>query len=273
MSAMSPEAKYYAKRGLKRRLATRTRGILELSGAAQEVVNLAHRTTRDWIQQAHIWEGLCASCPRNFKSHLVLLQAETLLMFDSEIISDYTPSHFWLAIMRALWYANQFSAHNPQDNFEAIVQTLDTFDKAASEAMCKAQGSWPRFYQLQGPEMHWSSVQDVFDHRRGLPNTFLGLAAQFSILPYLQSKLNRRRSLLQQWNPKNGIGLLENAIFGCKYYMAENFGPPNGLPTIDRSQRKAGCSSVPARSWSPANERAFPPPPNIHSRRTKMPGS
>ncbi|KAM0499066.1 hypothetical protein ACHAP8_005770 [Fusarium lateritium] len=37
LSAMSSEAKYHAKKGLKRRLATRTRGILELSGAAQEV--------------------------------------------------------------------------------------------------------------------------------------------------------------------------------------------------------------------------------------------
>ncbi|CEI70863.1 unnamed protein product [Fusarium venenatum] len=69
-SAMSLEAKYHAKRGLKRRLATRTRGILELSGAAQEVVNFAHRTTRDWVKQAHIWEELCASCPRNFEPHL-----------------------------------------------------------------------------------------------------------------------------------------------------------------------------------------------------------
>ncbi|KAF9770516.1 hypothetical protein IL306_011920 [Fusarium sp. DS 682] len=101
-SAMTPEAKYHAKRGLKRRLATRTRGILELSGSAQEVVNFAHRTTRDWVKQEHVWDGVCASCPSNFEPHLVLLQAETLLMFDSGTTSDYAPNHFWLAIMRAL---------------------------------------------------------------------------------------------------------------------------------------------------------------------------
>jgi hypothetical protein len=238
-SAMSSEAKYHAKRGLKRRLATRTRGILELSGAAQEVVNFAHRTTRDWAKQAHIWEELCASCASNFEPHLVLLQGETMLMFDSDTTSDYAPSHFWLAIMRALWYASQCSAHSSQDNLETLIQTLDTFDRAASEAIWRTQGTWPTVYRLQSPEMHWSSVQDVFDHRRGLPNTFLGLVAQFSILPYLQKRLITRRSFLQQWNPKNGIGLLENAIFGYKYYMAENFNPPNGLPTIDRNQRLA----------------------------------
>ncbi|CVK91303.1 uncharacterized protein FMAN_09446 [Fusarium mangiferae] len=238
-SAMSPEVKYHAKRGLKRRLATRTRGILELSGAAQEVVNFAHRTTRDWVKQAHIWEELCASCESNFEPHLVLLQAETLLMFDSETTSDYPPSHFWLAIMRALWYASQFSARSSQDKLGALIQTLDTLDRAASEAFWRAQGAWPTVYQLQGPDIHWSSVQDVFDHRRGLPNTFLGLAAQFSILPYLESRLHTRRSFLQQWNSKDGIGLLENAVFGYKYYMAENFDPPNGLPTINRNQRLA----------------------------------
>ncbi|KAF5979244.1 hypothetical protein FBULB1_5811 [Fusarium bulbicola] len=238
-SAMSPEANYHAKKGLKRRLSTRTRGILELSGAAQEAVNFAHRTTRDWVKQAHMWDELCASCQSNFEPHLLLLQAEALLMFDSETTSDYAPSHFWLAVMRALWYASQFSTHSSQDQLGSLISTLDTLDRATSEAYWKAQGAWPTVYRLQGPGMHWSSVQDRFDHRRGLANTFLGLAAQFSILPYLQSKLHTRRSFLQQWNPKDGIGLLENAIFGYKYYMAENFDPPNGSPTINRNQRLA----------------------------------
>ncbi|KAF5531083.1 hypothetical protein FMEXI_13162 [Fusarium mexicanum] len=248
-SAMSPEAKYHAKKGLKRRLATRTRGILELSGAAQEVVNFAHRTTRDWVKQAHIWDELCASCQSNFEPHLLLLQAETLLMFDSETTSDYAPSHFWLAVMRALCYASQFSTHSSQDQLGALISTLDTLHRATSEAYWKAQGAWPTVYRLQGPEMHWSSVQDMFDHRRGLPNTFMGLAAHFSILPYLQSKLHTRRSILQQWNPKDGVGLLENAIFGYKYYMAENFDPPNGLPTINRNQRLAVVQFLLARGF------------------------
>ncbi|KAF5242185.1 hypothetical protein FANTH_8817 [Fusarium anthophilum] len=140
-SAMSPEAKYHAKKGLKRRLSTRARGILELSGAAQEVVNFAHRTTRDWVEQAHIWDELCASCQSNFEPHLLLLQAETLLMFGSETTSDYAPSHFWLAVMRALCCASQVSTHRSQDQLGALIPTLDTFDRATSEAYWNAQGA------------------------------------------------------------------------------------------------------------------------------------
>ena len=110
VGAMTSERKYHVRRALKRRLATRTRGILELNQAVNEVVNFSHRTARDWASQSHIWERICSSCPDDFELNLLLLKAESLLMTDDDTTSVYAPSHLWLAVMRALWYASQLPA-------------------------------------------------------------------------------------------------------------------------------------------------------------------
>ncbi|CAM1502182.1 Fc.00g041660.m01.CDS01 [Cosmosporella sp. VM-42] len=239
VNAMSLERKFHARKALKRRLATRTRGILELSQAINEVVNFSHRTARDWAAQSHVWERICSSCPEDFEPNLLLLKAESLLMADDGTTSDYAPNQLWLAVMRALWYASQVPAESSPAILGTLIQTLEDFDEATLEAYRRVQQTWPEIYRIKGHGTHWSSRQDIFGHRQGLPNTFLGLVAQFSILPYVKDKVQARRSFLYQWAPKNSIGLLENAVFGYKYYMGENFKPPNGLPYIPSSQRLA----------------------------------
>ena len=132
--------------------------------------------------------------------------------------------------MRASYRPNATPA-----TLETLVQTLEEFDEATTEAYRRVQKTWPGIYCIQEPSTHWSSGQDVPGRRRWLPNTFLGLTAQFSVLPYVKVKVRERRSFLYQWAPKNSVGLLENAGFGYKYYMVENFKPLNGLPDISLS--------------------------------------
>ncbi|KAK3349867.1 hypothetical protein B0T25DRAFT_250558 [Lasiosphaeria hispida] len=61
--------------------------------------------------------------------------------------------------------------------------------------------------QLTEPYVHWSLRQDSH-------NTFLGLAAQCSLLPYIQAKIEADRRLPSQSPTKNSLGLFECAVFG-----------------------------------------------------------
>lgn len=41
---------------VERRLASRTRGLLELTGKVGKCVNFSHRTARDWVRQKEVWD-------------------------------------------------------------------------------------------------------------------------------------------------------------------------------------------------------------------------
>ncbi|KAI9896452.1 hypothetical protein N3K66_008624 [Trichothecium roseum] len=91
---------------LKRRLGTRTRGILGLVGATKNVEYL-HRAASEWIGQPRVLERLRCECPSNFDPCLSLLRAETLQLEHFRVpkfaIDD---DHFWKRIMRSLMYAS-----------------------------------------------------------------------------------------------------------------------------------------------------------------------
>ncbi|KAH8897809.1 hypothetical protein GQ53DRAFT_884669 [Thozetella sp. PMI_491] len=219
----------WAQSSLKRRLASRTRGILEVTSGDEGYVNFIHRTAREWLTQPEVWERICLVGERGFEPCLFLLQAETTKVshFRSQVIEQ---TKFWSTVTKALWYASQTT-----DNVETtphLVQALDVFDIEALECQIWIQTGTLREDQFDMGPNHWSGGQDGM---RG--NTFLGLAAQFSILPYIKAKTHERRSLLSQKSPKHTVGILENAVLGFEYYMPDTVRQAGIRPKIPHAQR------------------------------------
>lgn len=101
------------------------------------------------------------------------------------------------------------------------------------------QGAWADINRSSSEKYHWSAVQNARDHGTLIQNTFLGLAAQFSILPYVRSVALSDRSRLSQKFVKDSFGLLENAIFGYSYYMTPDLSKNGFYPQIPFERRLA----------------------------------
>lgn len=78
---------------------------------------------------------------------------------------------------------------------------------------------------------HWSSFYlrryggepstRVSQQLRWKRNTFINIAAQFAILPYLKSKVRfDPAAVFDARGTRDNVGLLESAIFGYRYFLA-----------------------------------------------------
>ena len=90
---LSTEGRAGVREIMKRRLDSRTRGILEISTSGN--IDFLHRTARDWILQPRIWEGIRSEVPEDFDPYLQLLRAETI-----QIPKMYTDQWICLADLR-----------------------------------------------------------------------------------------------------------------------------------------------------------------------------
>lgn len=232
--SMSADVKFHARRNLKRRLATRTRGLLEIGADLEGLVDFSHRTARDWSRQPGVWESICSSHQHDFDPFWVLLKAETLMMTDESTVRDYSHARIWEAIIGTLWYAGEVKGTASTD--QDLVQALDKFDEVTSNAFKVAATNWPSIYKPES-NAHWSSKQDLSDSRRGSPNTFIGITAQLSILPYIQAKVLTDPKVVRSLKSDKSIGLLENAIFGHTYFTWSGVKPLYGQLHVDEGRR------------------------------------
>lgn len=231
-------ARTYAAHSLRRRLATRTRGILELTHGTRHFggfVGFCHRTARDWALQPEVWDRIHSRTSRT-DIFLSLLEAETLVMSDPSHATEFSLDSLWEKIYKILWYASQVE-DSPQ-SVAKLVELLDFFDAEASKAYKMAQNNWPTVWKIQATQ-HWSIKQDYGEKRRGLINTFLGITAQFAILPYVQTKLLSQNGKPKQRESEQSLGLLENAIFGYRYFTKDDYRPETDLPPISAQSRVA----------------------------------
>lgn len=90
-----------------------------------------------------------------------------------------------------------------KDIERVLVEFLDELDVAATVTYQLAQATWPNLLRIDPKEMHGSSKQDTNPGRLGLHNSFLGLASQFSLLPYIKEKTQRNGSLLSNEPPRD----------------------------------------------------------------------
>ncbi|KAN0110089.1 hypothetical protein V8E51_006476 [Hyaloscypha variabilis] len=218
-----------------RRLDSRTRGILEISHDG--TVDFLHRTARDWTFQPSVWHSICSTIPEDFDPYLLLLKAETLRTTDVQYAPGKSLGSLWHFVNKALCYASQ--AGDFPANVPKLVQILDMFNAQVDKIAAPYVHTTLTNHQLhmegwhwkrQGVQvrLHWSSTRDqnymgaevvqVEAQKKSSsiqPNTFLGLMAQYCVLPYLQTKLSLNRNLTKPSTPQGYLPLLDCAVFGC----------------------------------------------------------
>ncbi|EHK19704.1 uncharacterized protein TRIVIDRAFT_155869 [Trichoderma virens Gv29-8] len=219
-----------AMKSLKRKLAARTKCILEVNASSSGgFVDFIHRTARDWAVQPDNWQLICSSSTQ-FDPHLCILKVEALIV-SHQGLSEL--GDFWDTVARALWHASEVK-DNPENALE-FVNSLNSFDAQVSKLFQETSIGWAMVGKYAD---HWSAGQDT-KRRWRIQNTFLGLAAQFSILPYIKAMALSDRPHLAQRFSRDSLGLLENAIFGYSFYMSSALFQNGFRPRIPCARRLA----------------------------------
>ncbi|KAK3312160.1 hypothetical protein B0H66DRAFT_570162 [Apodospora peruviana] len=234
---------------LRRKLASRTRGLLELvrleeqDGSSFEwVVTYTHRTASEWATLRHqeiIRDKIIQHYADLFDPHLFLFEMFTMQMTSAELCPT-TPEGLWSFIIGpALHCAARVSEKSPR-TVQTLVVTLRAFDKAAglfldyenpeslthrpSMVAVDAPGQKgdrpPHLSHWSGLSFHDNSAGD-YGVDDGRDKTFMNLACQFAILPYIKTEaaLNPD-SILSQPGTRHSLGILECAIFGHRMYRS-----------------------------------------------------
>ncbi|KAL6693020.1 hypothetical protein J3F84DRAFT_396503 [Trichoderma pleuroticola] len=221
---MESNSREVALRSLRRKLAARTKCILEVSGGETlGCVDFVHRTARDWAIQPENWQLICSSSEEQLDPHLCILKAETLISTDRRILRTITKDDVWQMIVRILWHAGE--AKDIPKNTRDINECLHSFENIFRDF--RLDYYKPR---LDGGRR---TPQDI----RFYKTTFLALVTQFSILPYIRTVTIEDWGKLSLYHGKYSVGVLESAIFGYSYHM--KFYSGGFRPQIPRDRRLA----------------------------------
>jgi hypothetical protein len=183
------------KLSLRRKLASRTRGLLELSEVGD--VGFAHRTASEWVARPKVWQDICARCPPGFDPYLYFVQLSSLAITSTKLSP---PTHDLIrnTARRTLYCASCVSGKNA-GAVTALIRALDCFDERMEKV---AGGLW---HDSIGDS--WWSKKYTFGSR------FIVLAAHFCILPYLKGKMEADPWSIFQRGTRSTIGTLEAVVF------------------------------------------------------------
>ncbi|KPM46171.1 hypothetical protein AK830_g276 [Neonectria ditissima] len=210
---------------MRRRLNSRTRGLLEIS--VDGTVDYLHRTVRDWI--VPLWNVILSKSPPGFDPHLAMLKALAVEVSNSSYWGEGPASmsfEFWGRVSLCFYHAA--STKDLQRNLPLLVQALDRMDAdldTVSKTCVYPNGTSPLYRNTASASMnlslkhaappHWSTSQ--YTQTEGsFDNTFVGLAAQFAVLPYVREKISRYPALLHHSTSTHSI--LSCAILGFRYF-------------------------------------------------------
>jgi len=243
LADLSSDSLQAAKTSLRRKLTSRTRGLLELVDtethheshgrflAEQGIVAFHHRTANEWVTQPAAWQAVSSSCPADFDPYMCILNAYTLQMRSASLAVTAWQS-IWRDIGRALWSASLVrdddsdAADAGPKRSDALVRTLDDFDLACGEHIRSSVRE--QDLALVDPKaLHWSSAYVPFALSRYAyndgtslvsvknckQNTFISLAARFGIFSYVHAKISQDPSLAFQRGTPRTVGILQAAIF------------------------------------------------------------
>ncbi|PTB65093.1 hypothetical protein BBK36DRAFT_1121703 [Trichoderma citrinoviride] len=206
--------KRVAMKSLKRKLAARTKCILEVCGDSDGgYVDFIHRTARDWAVQPDKWELICALAAEDFDPHLSILQARTLMISDGNYgdRNRTSTTNVWDLVTRTLLHAGEVK--DTPTNRELLVHSLNLLD-AHLERLYRTLKIPGLTELVESGGLGWYDLGS-FQLRSG-DNNLIGLAAQFAVLPYVKAALPKcRRSFAPHGDAP---GPLELAIFGSSYF-------------------------------------------------------
>lgn len=206
---------------LRRRLAARTRRLIELTTAGD--IDFIRRTAKDWANYPNMWPKICSACTESFEPSIDLIRAETVIMSDPSGL--FCDEYFRAEVPQVLLYG--FKAADKPNIVKRLIKALDGFDTEVTKRYNRAAPNPGR--------RHWTATiggSYFQDGCVGRDNTYLGMAAQFAILPYVQEKVLSKPVLLNQPSLVSLVGLVEGAVLG-------GLAVPPISPTIPYSQRMA----------------------------------
>jgi hypothetical protein len=210
---------------MKRRLNSRTKGLLEISTHGH--VEYIHRTAFDWING--IWDDIRSRIPEDFDAYLELLKAESCsIMIANKLLDSGKPKDNGLLSTESDWYwrhvlycfsyammvkntpASTTRLIRILEHLDSNMQTIINLSGKAAARGCSGNTAQHRII--------WTSHQCPSPH----DTTFVGLAAQFAVVPYLRAKITNKASLRSADTGK--MSVLEGAVFGWECFPTEPFG-------------------------------------------------
>ncbi|KIW92795.1 uncharacterized protein Z519_06644 [Cladophialophora bantiana CBS 173.52] len=221
---ISEETAEHIRRYVRQGLDMHTRGILEIT--PRGIVHVLHRSAADWLAKPAMWNDVCSKSPLGFDPLLALLKVGVARLSDKMRLRTDHPTiiarHFWHIVTIYMCHGTCVGAR-PQ-NEKVLIETLDELDSTATRIANKIDlsNSDPLIKGRPGPDFvggpcynpcHWVN-RDLWFMPSDKPRKeycFVGLASQFSILPYVKAKLSQNPDLLKT-NSKR-VSLLESAVF------------------------------------------------------------
>jgi hypothetical protein len=225
----SKEGQDRVNRILKEQLQNATKGILELS--SDGIIDFVHQSAQDWFFEDDPWKSLFDKTPDDFDPFIGIIKAWSKQLLDDRLADNLPVSKlsFWEPILIFLSYASRVGDTTLLLPF--LVEILDQLDVIATHRANRLAGRYVscKIPDLDGDastqaqfttgsnytSLHWSLSQDSWPAQT--ENCFVGIAAQFALLPYVKFKFKENPDLL-----KSGASrrlLLENAIFGWRNSM------------------------------------------------------
>ncbi|KAI1110172.1 hypothetical protein F5Y14DRAFT_429919 [Nemania sp. NC0429] len=212
-----------------RKLSSRTRGLLEISGNGH--VEYLHRSVRDWIEL--IWDDIVTKSAPGFEPNLSIIRA---LMPRDTLGTGFgfqsNWAKFWKGVQQHFRYAVRvcdIASYTPSliatlDQLDASLYTQSKLDEEHHQIIYDSI-----YFGSKGVKQtttykveklpHWSTTE-----RRGFPeNTFIGLAAQFCVSEYVRAKVtdNPKPKLLQ--HGPDEVSILANAVLGPEFFLGQSF--------------------------------------------------
>ncbi|KAK0612574.1 hypothetical protein B0T17DRAFT_511756 [Bombardia bombarda] len=154
---ISPQTKLGILNLMKRRVDSRTRGILEVS--PQGTVDVLHRTARDWLAQPEVWKQISSTIKNSesFDPYLLLLKGETLRAADKTNYYGMHRHSLCIVVHRTL-YASQ--VRDTPEFATMLTEILDLYDTEVSKMFAEyfaASRSANISYSRLLSVVHWSS--------------------------------------------------------------------------------------------------------------------
>jgi hypothetical protein len=207
---------------IKRRLNSRTRGIIEIS--PDGYVDFLHRTARDWAFQPNVWESICDAGPSpvQFSPDLSLLRAMIILMQDISNFPGKSLGAFWEMMLKCLIYAARLpDSETITPKLLSTLSKLDEIGTQTSKEMGFLRVWWTENKKRIKGTPHWSAVvsQDCKQN-----NFFVGLAASFGIVSYVKDQAASNPSIIVGVT-EGRRSTLDNAARGFKACKDAVIGP------------------------------------------------
>ncbi|KAK4160799.1 hypothetical protein QBC43DRAFT_324981 [Cladorrhinum sp. PSN259] len=230
MTTMTEDRRISITQLTKRRLSSRTRGLLELSSGV--TIDCLHRTARDWIREN--WNEVCAKAPPYFDPNLVLLKVTTI-----RTISEFKTVRDGENVKKPGARRAILEQSESALTYASMVKDCET--TASLLIKCLDRINWE--FDAIGRNSFNTIMSELIKPRHlilygyhfvpGNPKAMICLAAMFGISAYVRAKVLLNKDVVREKNPDT-LSILACAVSGT---AVVNCNPSVGHPLRTREAR------------------------------------